>query len=161
MSSPGLFAALALQALKAFGYYAALVVMMRLAGKRLAGQTTTFDLLVLISLAVVLQTTALEKGSANAAVFVITVFSAHRGLAIACARWRRLHALVRGAPRPVVREGVVLDRALSEESMTREELLAGLRKLGFASPEEVEIACLEETGHISAVARSKEPLSPR
>jgi hypothetical protein len=30
----------------AVGYYAALVGMMRLAGKRLAGQTTTMDLIV-------------------------------------------------------------------------------------------------------------------
>ena len=53
---------LALQALYALAYYAGLVVMMRLAGKRLAGQTTTFDLVVLIQLAVVLQNTALGRG---------------------------------------------------------------------------------------------------
>jgi hypothetical protein len=47
----------ALQVPQAVAYYAALLGMMRLAGKRLAGQTTTFDLLVLISLAVVLQET--------------------------------------------------------------------------------------------------------
>ena len=35
---------LLLQAIKALAYYAALIVIMRLAGKRLAGQTTTFDL---------------------------------------------------------------------------------------------------------------------
>lgn len=39
--------------------------------------------------------------------------------------------------------------------MSRAELLAGLRKLGFASPEEVELAVLEETGHISAVRLEK------
>ena len=42
---------LLLQAVKALVYYAALIVIMRLAGKRLAGQTTTFDLIVLITLA--------------------------------------------------------------------------------------------------------------
>ncbi len=44
---------LVLQAVKALAYYAALIVIMRLAGKRLAGQTTTFDLIVLITLGVV------------------------------------------------------------------------------------------------------------
>jgi uncharacterized membrane protein YcaP (DUF421 family) len=34
--------------------------------------------------------------------------------------------------------------------------LAGLRKLGFASPEEVELAVLEETGHVSAVRLEKD-----
>jgi uncharacterized membrane protein YcaP (DUF421 family) len=142
---------LALQALRALGYYAALIVMVRLLGKRLAGQTTTFDLLVMISLGVVLQQTALEQGTANAVVFVFTVLVAHRLMARVCARSDRVRHLLRGAPRPLVSQGVVLDDALHSEGISREELLAGLRKLGFGSPEEVELAVLEETGHVSAI----------
>lgn len=141
------------QALAALAYYAALVVLMRLAGKRLAGQTTTFDLIVVISLAVVLQSVALAKGTAPAIVFVATVFLAHKGLAAACARWAPLRRLVRGAPRALVRHGRVLDHALVDEGLSRDELLAGLRKLGIPAVEEVELAALEETGHISAVRR--------
>jgi hypothetical protein len=37
--------------------------------------------------------------------------------------------------------------------VSRDELLAGLRKLGFESPDGVHLAVLEETGHISAVGR--------
>lgn len=44
----------------ALAYYATLVTIMRLAGKRLAGQTTTFDLVILI-ISVVLQTTVLRE----------------------------------------------------------------------------------------------------
>lgn len=72
-----------LQFAKATAYYFFLIVLMRLAGKRLAGQTTTFDLIVLITLGVVAQTTALQPGLANAAVFIATVFAWHRGLAVA------------------------------------------------------------------------------
>jgi hypothetical protein len=50
------------QAALALAYYASLVTLMRLAGKRLAGQVTTFDLVVLITLGVVLQSTALRPG---------------------------------------------------------------------------------------------------
>jgi uncharacterized membrane protein YcaP (DUF421 family) len=63
--------------------------------------------------------------------------------------------MLRGEPRPLVTQGVVLDDALAEEGMSHAELLAGLRKLGFAAPEEVELAVLEETGHISAVRLEK------
>ena len=143
---------LARQALYAVLYYAGLVLVMRLAGKRLAGQTTTFDLVVLIQLAVVLQTTLLGQGVANAVVFLVTVLAVHRLVAHACARSPRLRKMLRGEPKTLVTQGVVLDDALADEEMTRAELLAGLRKLGFASPEEVELAVLEETGHISAVA---------
>ncbi len=146
---------LARQALYAVLYYAGLVLILRLAGKRLAGQTTTFDLVVLIQLAVVLQTTLLEEGVANAVVFLLTVLVVHRVVAQACARSPRLRRILRGEPRPLVTQGVVLDKALADEGMSRAELLAGLRKLGFASPEEVELAVLEETGHISAVRLEK------
>lgn len=148
-------AALARQALYAALYYAGLVLILRLAGKRLAGQTTTFDLVVLIQLAVVLQTTLLGTGVANALVFLATVLVLHRGTAQACARSSRLRKVLRGEPRPLITQGVILDDALVSEGMSRAELLAGLRKLGFASPEEVELAVLEETGHISAIRLEK------
>ena len=146
---------LARQAGYAVLYYVGLVAILRLAGKRLAGQTTTFDLVVLIQLAVVLQMAVLGEGPARAAVFVVTVLVVHRLNAKACARWPSLRRMLRGEPRALITQGLVLDDALAAEGMSREELLAGLRKLGIASPEEVELAVLEETGHISAVRLEK------
>lgn len=140
------------QALLALAYYAGLITIMRVAGKRLAGQTTTFDLLVLITLGVVLQTTVLLDGRENAIVFIVTVLTAHVSLARVCAHSRRVRRLVRGAPRPLVRNGEVSHEALEEEGLSYDELLAGLRKLGHAGPKAVRLATLEETGHISAVA---------
>lgn len=145
--------ALLVQAAKAAAYYVALIVLVRLAGKRFAGQTTTFDLLVLITLGVVIQSAALAEGAVNAAVFVLTVFGLHLLNGWACARSPRMRHLLRGRPRPLVRDGRVLERALALEGITHGELLAGLRKLGYAHVDEVRLAVLEETGHISAVGR--------
>jgi uncharacterized membrane protein YcaP (DUF421 family) len=142
---------LALQALAAVGYYLALVGMMRLAGKRLAGQTTTFDLLVLISLSVVLQQIALDDGPLNAAVFIAAVFASHVATARLCRRFPRLKRLVRGAPRPLVIDGRVFHAALEEEGLSYEDLLAGCRKVGEPDPARVTLATLEETGEISVV----------
>jgi uncharacterized membrane protein YcaP (DUF421 family) len=147
------------QALLALAYYLGLVLVMRLAGKRLAGQVTTFDLVVLITLGVVLQGIALRPGRANAIVFVVTVFAAHRGLAVACSRSWRLRRLVRGTPTALVRHGQVSWEALEDEGLSYEELLAGLRKLGHGGPEGVALATLEETGHISVVTRAA-PAAP-
>jgi uncharacterized membrane protein YcaP (DUF421 family) len=143
---------LLVQAGRATAYYVALIVLMRLAGKRLAGQTTTFDLIVLITLGVVMQTTALQPGAWNALVFVVTVFALHRGIALLCARSSTLRRLIRGAPRALIRDGRIIEHALIEEGVSRAELLAGLRKLGYETPEQVKLATLEETGHISAVS---------
>jgi uncharacterized membrane protein YcaP (DUF421 family) len=144
---------LLIQAAKAAAYYVGLIVVVRMAGKRLAGQTTTFDLLVLITLGVVMQTAALAEGWVNALVFVVVVFALHRLNAAICARSRRVRRLLRGAPRPLIRDGEVIERALELEGVTHAELLAGLRKLGYARVDDVRLAVLEETGHISAVGR--------
>jgi uncharacterized membrane protein YcaP (DUF421 family) len=144
-----------LQILLATAYYIGLLVIVRLAGKRLAGQTTTFDLLVLITLGVVLQQTVLREGTANALIFVATVFAIHRGLAIWCARSPRVRRLLRGAPRPLVRNGRVSYEALEDEGLSYDDLLAGLRKLGHEGTEHIRLATLEETGHISAVAEDE------
>jgi uncharacterized membrane protein YcaP (DUF421 family) len=150
---------LALQAVKALGYYATLLGMMRLAGKRLAGQTTTFDLLVLITLGVTVQGVFLTEGPWHMAVFVVVVFTAHRGLASICRVSPTVRHFVRGRPRALVRDGHVIEAALDAEGVSYDELLAGLRRLGFEDPAAVHLAVLEETGHISAVGASR-PAEP-
>jgi len=135
-------------------WYLSIVAIMRASGKRLAGQMQTLDLIILITLGVVLQTAALQEGAANAVVFVLTVFFAHRLLNLGCRRLPRLRAMVHGKPRALVRDGVVIEAALEHEGVTRDELLAGLRKLGYDTPERVSLAILEETGAISAIERS-------
>ena len=145
---------IAYQALLAVLYYIGLVVVMRVAGKRLAGQTTTFDLVVLIQMAVVLQSTAFREGPTNAVVFLVTVLTVHRLTSWACARSAGIRHVLRGSPRRLIERGTVLEDALAQEKMSRDDLLAGLRKLGFGSPEEVELAVLEETGHVSAVRKA-------
>jgi uncharacterized membrane protein YcaP (DUF421 family) len=99
----------------------------------------------------VIQSTALDDGWVNALVFVVTVFAVHRGLAAWCAHSTWVRHLVRGKPRVLVRDGKVIEQALDREGVSRDELQAGLRKLGYDSPESVRLAVLEETGHISAV----------
>jgi uncharacterized membrane protein YcaP (DUF421 family) len=142
---------LALQAAKAAAYYIALIVLMRVAGKRLAGQTTTFDLIVLITLGVVLQSIALQEGASSGIMFVLTVFAMHRLTAFVCTQSTFARHLIRGKPRVLVRAGRIIEEALRAEGISEAELLAGLRKLGYEKPEDVKLATLEETGHISAV----------
>src|SRR5688572_2778130 len=128
---------LLLPAVQALAYYAALFVIMRPARKRLPGQTTTSDLIRLATPGVAVQSTALDDGWPNAVVFVITVFAVHRGLAAWCAHSTWIRHLVRGKPRVLVRDGKVIEQALQREGVSRDELQAGLRKLGYDAPEAV------------------------
>ena len=85
---------------------------------------------------------------------MVTVLAAHIGLARACAHHGLRHLVRGGAAAPRL-AGHGHRPALAEEGISRDELEAGLRKLGFESPAAVELAVLEETGHISAVARKE------
>jgi uncharacterized membrane protein YcaP (DUF421 family) len=134
-------------------HYGALVAIFRAAGKRLAGQTTSFDLIVLIGLTVALQNVTLRPGAVNALVFLVVVFLLHRGNATLCRRSARLRRWMRGDPRVLVRDGVVDDAALVAEGLSHDELAAGLRKMGFGDAGEVKLAVLEETGQVSAVRK--------
>jgi hypothetical protein len=82
--------------------------MMRLAGKRLAGQTTTFDLLVLITLGATVQSALVGQGLWLTGVFVAVVFTAHLSLAHVCRRSTFIRHLVRGKPRALVVDGKLL-----------------------------------------------------
>ena len=105
LSSVGIQAGLAL------AYYLAVIAMVRLAGKRLAGQVTSFDLVVLITLTVVMQELVLEEGKLNAAVFIITILLVHRTLAHLESRSSRLREFLRGKPRTLIVDGRVLPEA--------------------------------------------------
>jgi uncharacterized membrane protein YcaP (DUF421 family) len=67
---------------------------------------------------------------------------------------------VRSCPRPLIQNARVDYQALESEGLSYEELLAGLRKLGYSSPAGIRIATLEETGHISAIAMELEDAAP-
>jgi uncharacterized membrane protein YcaP (DUF421 family) len=147
---------LALQVTWAAVYYLGVVAVVRIAGKRLAGQTGTFDLVVLIQLATVLQRMALGDSPAEGFTFLATVMACHIGLTRLSAGSSAVRRMLHGEPRTLVRDGLVLSEALEAENMSRDDLLAGLRKQGYASPDEIKLAVLEETGHLSAVARDVE-----
>lgn len=136
-----------------FLFYAAVVLLFRVAGKRLAGQTTTFDLIVLISLSVAVQKATLLDGLANAITFVVTVFLLHLGTAKWCAYSRRARYWLRGLPCELVHDGEINYGSLRSEGLSVDELKAGLRKAGIDDIAQVQSAHLEETGQISAIKR--------
>ena len=137
-------------------FYIVVVGLFRIAGKRFAGQTTTFDLVILISLSVAIQQATLKEGWQSSVVFVLTVFTMHLVLAHLCARNQKLRHFIRGKPCSLVENGEILYSELRREHMSVDELLAGLRKMGINDVKKCQSAHLEETGQISAVRMEDE-----
>ena len=133
--------------------YLALLIGLRLAGKRELGQMTTFDLVVLLVISNAVQNAmvgpdvSLNGGVLAAATLLVANWALDRlGLHAA---WFR-HQLG-GTPTVLVNRGEVMAPHLRREGVTEDELLQALREHGVADVESVQLAVLEVDGTISVV----------
>ncbi len=133
--------------------YLAILIGLRLSGKRQIGQMTIFDLVVLLLLANAVQNAMVGPdtsltGGILAAGILLTLNAA---LAYLRLQWRPLRALLEGAPTLLVLHGQALEHNLQREGLDEELLKAALREHGIADLREVEMAVLEIDGSISVV----------
>ncbi|MGE5235783.1 MAG: DUF421 domain-containing protein [Acidobacteriota bacterium] len=139
--------------------YAALVVGLRLAGKRELAQLNPFDLVVLLTLsntvqnAIIGNDNSVTGGLIGAATLLVLNYFVVRFLY----SHDRLDRLVEGGETVLVDNGQVRPASLKQEAITLPELQAAAHKQGFASLAEVEKAVLEPGGTISFVGRRPDP----
>ena len=133
--------------------YAALILVLRLAGKRSLAKLNAFDLVVTVALGSTLATVLLTKDVALAD--GVLAFAMLAGLqwavARASVRWPRFRRLVRAEPRLLVENGRFRDAAIAAERMTRGELEQAIRNRGIGRIEEVRAVVLETDGSLSVI----------
>jgi uncharacterized membrane protein YcaP (DUF421 family) len=140
--------------------YLALLVALRLAGKRELGQMTPFDLIVLLLISEAVQNAiiggdeSLTGGLIAAGVLIGTNYS----LAFASERvsWRLRQAL-EGVPTIVVSNGRFLRQNMKKEGLGEEEILMAIRQQGIGEVKDVHLAVLETDGTISVVPAGGKP----
>lgn len=128
--------------------YAALLWLLHLAGRRVLGQMTPFDLLTLLLISNAVQNAmigpdnSLTGGLLAAAILV--------GINRAVSR-SPLRRRFEDDPTILIQDGAVLEDALRHEDISRAELMAALREHGLSQTEQVSSAVLEADGTISVV----------
>ena len=143
--------------------YTAVLIGLRLMGKRELGQMTVFDLVVVLLLANAVQNamvgadTSVQGGLVAA--FVLLVIN--RALAAT-----RLHSgvwgrLIEGSPTVLVQEGQILDAAVRKEGLERTQVEMAMREHGVANVEDVRLAVMETDGSISIVPRDARVIKTR
>jgi uncharacterized membrane protein YcaP (DUF421 family) len=136
--------------------YVALLVLLRLTGKRQVGQLAPFDLVLLLVLSNAVQNsmnagdTSLVGGLLAATTLVVLNYL----LGVATFRNKRIEELVEGRPQVLIHNGKLYDNVLSGAQLTQHELHAALRQAGCAGVEEVRYAVLENNGSISVITRN-------
>ena len=127
------------------------LILIRTMGKRSLGQLSTFDFVIIIALgSAVGDPMFYDDVPLLYGMLVVTVVVAlERVLALLTSRRPRLEKLVDSSPTILVRDGVVDYRALKGELMSPSELFQALRVNGVKQLDEVVLAVLEPSGHVS------------
>jgi uncharacterized membrane protein YcaP (DUF421 family) len=133
--------------------YLALVLMVRLAGKREIGQLAPLDLLAMLILSETVSPalTAQDKSLPAALTAASTLLVLTVVMSRLVHRYPRVERFVEGSPVDLVRGGRVIERAVRDERVTRQELDSALRRNGVETLEEVHRAVVEPNGEITVL----------
>lgn len=133
--------------------YAAVVVLLRVSGKRTLAKMNAFDLVVTVALGSTLATILLSRDTSLATgVTALTVLIGMQYVvAWLSVRSRFIRRLVRSEPRLLVRNGSMLEGAMKEERVSQGEVVSAIRAEGFAGLEEIDAVILETDGTFSVI----------
>ena len=136
--------------------YLAIVILLRIAGKREVAQLSLLDFVLLLLIANGVQNAMVGSnvtviGGLTAAVTLVVI---DRGLGELRNRSTWFRRTVEGEPRLLIRDGVALRRAMREESISEAELLSALRQHGLLRINEAAVAVLETNGSISVIPKT-------
>jgi uncharacterized membrane protein YcaP (DUF421 family) len=147
---------------RAAAVYLFLLVALRLTGKRQLGQMSSFDLVVLLIISNVLQNAMIGADNSVLGGFIgaATILLLNYAVARTVVSWRVVERLVEGAPTLLIHNGRIFEQHLRRELLTRDELMAALRRQGILAVEDVRVAWLEETGAITAVRKPHSGATP-
>ena len=133
--------------------YGALVVMVRLAGKREVGQLAPLDLLAMLVLSETVSPalTGQDTSLSAALVAAATLLAATALLGRLAFRSRRAERWIEGAPVVLVEDGRIVEAAARRERVTQQELESALRRHGIDDLSVVRRAVVEPNGEISVL----------
>ena len=143
--------------------YVALLLGLRLAGKRELGQMTPFDLVVILLIANAVQNamvgsdTSLTGGLVAAGVLI----AGNYGVAFARGRIPVLRRVIEGTPTLLIHSGRVLPEYLRREGLGEDDLMMAVREHGIRDLDGVQSAVLETDGSISIVPEGATVLRSR
>lgn len=139
--------------------YAALVVMLRVSGKRTLSKLNAFDFVVTVALGSILASILTNEGVVLAEGLAALALLILLQLAVAwlAARWHRFNEILKSEPRVLFYRGAFLRGAMRRERITEEGVLAAVRARGIEQLDRVEAVVLESNGDLSVIAGSGEP----
>ena len=142
--------------------YAVLIVAMRLMGKRQLGDLQPTELAVTIMLSDIAIIPLQEPGAPilSGIAPIALLVGLELLLSIIMMKSPKLAKIITGNPIVVIRDGKPIWRELKRLRMTVEDLVDGLRELGYFNLEDIELGIVETNGKISVYPKAdKQPVT--
>lgn len=139
--------------------YAALVLLLRVSGKRTLSKMNAFDLVVTVALGSILATILLNKKVAlleGISAFFILIFLQYL-VAWISVRSIRFKKLIKSNPQLLFYKGQYLHEKINNERILEVEILQAARSSGIHSMEDVEAVVLETDGSMSVIKKTESP----
>lgn len=137
--------------------YAALVLVLRVSGKRTLGQLNAFDFVVTVSLGSTLATILLSTDvSFMEGLLALALLAGLQFLvASVAARWPRVRGALTAQPVLLLVDGEVRHPALARNRLTESELRQAVRQQGIGDLSLVKAVVLETNGKLSVISTSQ------
>lgn len=141
--------------LRATLVYVLLLAMLRLGGKRSAGEFTPFDIVFLVLLGEAMQSSLIgaELSVLAGLIAAATLVALHWLIAFVSARSKRLERVLEGAPVLLAEGGRIFEDQLRRQNVSRADFDEAMREARCPSPSEIQYALLENDGRILVMRR--------
>lgn len=145
--------------LRPIAVYVALVVLLRIFGKRELAQLNPFDLVVLLSLSNTVQNAIIgnDNSISGGIIGAFTLMATNYVVVRFLFKHRRLDQIVEGKSTTLIEGGKVLQKNVASELLTHAELMTVLHRQGFSDLEEVQRCVLEPGGTFAIKAKKPAP----
>jgi uncharacterized membrane protein YcaP (DUF421 family) len=148
--------------LRSVAVFAALLLLLRLTGKRQVGQLAPNDLVLLLILSNAVQNSmnAGDTSLVGGLISAVTLIGLNYLVTRLVVSNRGVERALEGRPQILVRNGVLFEKVLSDAGITRDELNGALRQSGCHGLKHAHLAILETNGSISVLQTKKPTAAP-
>jgi uncharacterized membrane protein YcaP (DUF421 family) len=139
--------------LRAVVVYVAILVMVRMAGKRTVGQFTPFDMILLVLLGTAVQNSLIGEDVSllGGLLLAATLMTLNYAVGWISARSPRADRLIEGVPVVLAQNGHRFDGVLRQQLVSPADFDVAMRQSGCEDIAEVRLALLETSGQITII----------
>ncbi|MBB5767257.1 DUF421 domain-containing protein [Xanthomonas euroxanthea] len=143
--------------LRAIAVYSVVLLLTRLTGKRALGQSTPFDVLLIVLLGTAVQNSLIGEDVSllGGMILAATLLVLNWLVGMATARSRRIDTWVQGTPALLARGGEIYWKELVRHNVSYADFEVAKRKADCRDDADIDMAILETSGEISILKKRR------